>query len=537
MNCDVIFAEMPKRSQLLAEVLPEGLQKIRVNVHRNHSFEMIENAIAPFLAFAGLSAEFVYSDYDDSLNFYDLKPADLELLWLDVERYKNVDLSAFLKERIAFLQQKSKAPVLLVYTGERDLSGLKDAGLLNFALFDAFDAAGKLGKDVFDLAKEPFSGTRLSNKASILLAQKLGLQYIPALLKPNLKAVAVDLDNTLYEGILGEDGIDNLVLTEAHRKLQEEIKKLKEKGFFIAVASKNEEEDARKMFARREDFPLRFEDFTTVKINWDGKAGNIAATAKDLNIGTDAILFIDDNPAEIQNVEMAGLNVKTILASSPEKALRELCLYPGMLKLKSSSEDAIRNKDIQANLERQNLAKQLSPEEYFKKLGIKLEIVVNPFSRIGRVSELLRKTNQFIYNYRRYTESEVEALMKAQSSCVVTAAMSDNLSDSGIIAILAAKRDSGNRLVVDEMTVSCRALGRNIENPMLFTLLKAAQQKLACGDEVIWPYKQGERNMPALNWLQNIVKQKIAGDGEAALAMPSGINTNGLKLIIREEEE
>lgn len=527
---NLLFKDNLKRLELLKIKSKENNKKIRIAVYRNHSFESIASILNAFLNYSNITAEFVYSDYDDSLNFQ-LTDCDLNIIWLDLERYKNINLEAFLNERLTFLKENAKSPVLLIYTGKK--IELKIDSLTDCYLIRANEIFDKLGAEAYDLEKEAYSGTRLSNKSIILISQKLGLQLIPSILKPALKALVFDLDNTLYDGILGEDGIDGIVLTEEHKKLQNHIKALQKQGFFICIASKNEEEDVRELFSRRKDFPLRWEDFAALKVNWKNKSENLLELAKILNIGLESIIFIDDNPAEIQNVEMTSIPVKTILAESPKSVLQILSLCPGLLKLKRSAEDSIRSKDIKANAQRVEMAKKLTAEEYFSKLGIELIYSINDEAQIHRVSELFNKTNQFILCYKRYSETEVKTLMQNPKSLIITIKMSDILSDSGIIAILAAHKEA-DRLVVDELTVSCRALGRNLENVMLPKLLQIAQKQLSTNSVVQINYKQGPRNTPALEWLANISREKVSKEGTIQYYIPEIINTNGLKIEVKD---
>ena len=518
-----LFENAPRRLAVLQQELTPSRHDIKIAVYRNHSFEMIGSVLNSFLNFSGYAAEFIYSDYDDSLNFQ-YHPADIQVIWVDTNRYNTQIAEDFLKERAAVLREQSKAPIMILYTGDNELS-LSDATTDCYA-FHMDSLLRDLTDSAYDEKKEAYSGTRLSNKACLKLAQTIGLKYIPAVLETPLKAIVVDLDNTLYSGILGEDGIAAL---KPYNEVQQQLKELKQQGFFLCVASKNEESDVRELFKLRKDFVLRWEDFTAVQINWDAKAENIQKLARTLNIGTDAILFLDDNPAEIQNVEMAKLNVKTVLAENPQTSLQMLRYYPGLLKLKSSAEDALRSADIQANAERAKLAQSLSPKEYFQKLGIHLTYGINRPEQMPRVAELFGKTNQFILTYARYKESDVKDFMCSENKSIVTIHMADNLSDSGIIAILAVHKNENNDLVLDELTVSCRALGRNLENIMLPELFRLAREKLHSSDTILINYQKGDRNTPALNWLKNLTGSDLKQDkGTMAYTIPKHIDLSGL---------
>ena len=521
-----VFDEELKRLALLQMPLkPVSFYK-SIRVYRNHSFEITASVLNVFLNLSEVAADISYSDYDDSLNFQ-FQEADIQILWLDTERYKTADLSAFLQERLQVLRSLTAAPILLVYLGKEEIQiseNIRDCVVVNLQ-----QKLASLGDKAFDAAKEAYSGTRLSGQGSLEAARILGLQYIPALLQPSLKAIVVDLDNTLYNGILGEDGIKNL---KPFNKLQQFLKTLQKQGIMLCVASKNEEEDARRLFAERRDFILDWNDFTAVAVNWQPKAENIRKLLEKMNIGADAALFIDDNPAEIENVLASGLPVKTILAENEASCLNQLNYFPGLLKLSVTREDTLRSADIKANAERVKLAQTLSPEEYFRKLEIKLTFGVNRPEQQPRIAELLGKTNQFILTYARYKQSEVQTFMEAEDSCIITAAMSDRLSDSGIIAILVAARGSEYRLELKELTVSCRALGRNLENIMIPQMFLLAAQKLKTTEEILINYRHGERNSPAMKWLEDFVNIKLSDSGNIIYKLPLSVKTAGLMIEV-----
>lgn len=515
-----IFEENLNRLKLLGIQPKTSNRRIVINVHRNHSFEMIGSVLNAFLDLSDLTADVVLSSYDDSLNFSDFS-GDIHILWLDLDRYNKDRVYEFLLDRVTVLRSKTEAPILLCLLGEVDNVIVNQPDVFTCNV-DSF--VKSMGKDVFDLIREKYTGTRLSGMASLECARMLGLKYIPALLKTPFKAVVCDLDNTLYQGILGEDGISAL---KPNNELQKQIKQLKERGFFICIASKNEEQDVKKMFEVRSDFLLKWEDFTAVQINWDSKDTNIKKLAKFLNIATDAMLFLDDNPAELQNVADSG--VSSILVDA--NICNVLKYYPGLLKLRHNKEDDLRSKDIKANIERQHLQSELSPSEYFEKLKIKLKFSINNLEQQCRVAELLGKTNQFILNYARYNEATVHNFMTSKDKCIITIGMVDKLSDSGVIAILVAHKEK-EKLWLDELTVSCRALGRNLENIMLPKLFLLAQHKLQTSAEIFIPYMHGDRNKPALVWLESISGENLQEKGVVMCKISQVIDMTGLQVEI-----
>lgn len=498
-----IFSNNLKRTEILDakdKINPSILKQIKINIHRNHAFEPIESIIAPFLAFSKIWARFLIGSYDDSLGFDNFQKSDLEIIWLDLSRYKN-NPTEHINKQLKYLKNLTTAPILIIFM-DLEIKHLVELSESNLEVIKLSDF---LTSNDLDDSKSSITGTRLSNKACIKIAQMLGLKHIPSLLLPTLKAIVLDLDNTLYQGIIGEDGIENIKLTQEHIKLQEKILEYKKQGFLLAIASKNEEEDAKKLFETRKDFILKWDDFDIKKINWDPKAENIKSIAKIFNIGLDSILFIDDNIAEIESVKI--LDIKTILATSPKEVLEILNLFPQMQKNNILKEDLIRSQDIQANQIRKSI-ENLSQEEYFKNLKITLDFSIDNKEHIQRITELLNKTNQFISNYTRPSPEQVNQWFIDKTIAIVTISMSDKLSDSGIIAIFIGKQHKEKIEIID-LCISCRALGRKLEEIMFFYAIKLISKKLSLPyDEFVVFFQNGERNGPFLDFLSKISHQK-----------------------------
>lgn len=543
-----VFSAILKRSEILSEAKNLDVshtQLITINIHRNHAFEPIESIITPFLHHTKLKASFSYSDYDDSLSFTNLsqKRADIEIIFLDLHRYKlqKEHLMDFIKERCQALRALSNAPILVLLL-ERESSSILEQDMLlesqNIfilslnALYAMYCELSNTSKPLLDTIKESITGTKLSNTATLALAQILGLRYIPSLILTNLKAIVLDLDNTLYQGILGEDGYENLILTPAHKALQESLLEYKKQGYLLAIASKNEEEDARAMFQSRTDFPLKWSDFDAIKVNWESKANNLIEIAQAFNIGVDSMLFIDDNIAEIESTKYTG--VQQIHAKTPQHALFAFFLYPRLYKFRTNKEDAIRSLDIAANATRSNL-ESLSDEEYFNNLAIKLEFRINLKEDAQRIYELMNKTNQFIANYTRPSIDEVQKWLSSKDHCIISIAMRDRLSDSGIIGIVVGERKGEKELVLHiiDITISCRALGRRLESIMLFRAFELIRDDLyPSKKEILLSYQEGERNAPFLKLIRNLVDSRdiivLPSKSQDILGLSISITRNSL---------
>lgn len=492
-----LFEDNPSRLDLLNYPRKESKDSevYTISIYRNHSFELIENTIYPYLAYSGLSVKFEYSDYDDSLSFFNMNfSSDLLILWIDFTRYSIENLDAFIKERMNSLKKEYKKPILLIPFGHN--FKLNDKQIVNYNL-DKIE--NKLGEKYTDLRLEKFSGTKLSSLTCIEVSKDLGLNYIPSLLKPNLKGIIVDLDNTLYKGVLGEDGIEGVTLTPGHKNLQNSLKKLKDQGFFLCVASKNNEQDVIDLFKKREDFPLSLNDFTKVYANWNSKSESIGLIANYLNVNTDSLLFIDDNAGELHSVVSAYPNIHILFANDDANKTNDILNnYPGLLKLNVKAEDSLRQKDTQSNEARNNIINSLSKKDYFADLKMQLEYSINDIEQSDRISELANKTNQFIFNYKRYSISEIENLIKNDRSVVISISLKDRLSDSGIIGgvILCEKNGVG---ILDECYISCRALGRGIDDIIVLGAIKVGLNYLNL-DDFEAKCLEGERNTPALNF-------------------------------------
>lgn len=526
-----LFAERLNRADIMALPPMPRSRNIRIAVHRNHGFELAAPALNAFLGLSGLEAEFWYSDYDDSLSFARLpETADIHLFWLDAARYANLDFTAWLCERAAALRRLRPGKQIMACLG----AAAPEPSPPDALWCDLEACLAPLGREAFDPRMDVLAGTRLSGEAALQAAREIGARLIPALLFPALKALVLDLDNTLHAGVLGEDGIEGV---RPYTEVQAHLKALAARGFLLTLASKNEEEDVRGLFAARPDYPLRLEDFTALRVNWRPKAENIAALAAELNIGFDAMLFVDDNPGEILRAARALPGLRVLEAASPEATLAALRWQPGLYKSALTPEDALRGADIKANSERTRLRESLESADYLRELALELRLCLNPAGQAERVTELLRKTNQFVLALQRPARAEVDAFFEGEGRCAVTAAMRDRLSDSGVIAALLAENRNG-ALAVAELAVSCRALGRGVEGEMIAAMLELARARLGAGPETRTAYTKGPRNAPALAWLRAASGESLEAEaGEARIGAPFRPKLEGVRFFINGEEQ
>lgn len=515
-----IFEKKPKRRELLQYSAQREHPSYKVQVFRNHSFELIEHTIGAYLDYACMSVSFSYSNYDDSFSFLDLdSSADLIVVWIDAARYPNISVSDLLAERIGALRFMTNQPVLVLpFRGEATLE-LPDVLVVNLS-----QLCQSMAADMVDERTLSATGTALSSKALLQISKELGLRYLPALLRPALKGLVVDFDNTLYQGVLGEDGVQGVILTEGHKALQQELKRLAGQGFFLCAASKNEEEDVCRLLDSREDFPLKREDFTKLCVSWQPKAQSIAEIAGYLNIHPDSLVFIDDNIGELTSVQMQHPNIRLIHAKEDANiTLEVLHSYPGLLKLRSSEDDAKRSADVRSNEARAQLRQTMSPAEYIKSLALRLDYRLNDQQKIARIAELSNKTNQFIFNYQRYSEAQVAQLMSGENTAVLTLSLSDRLSDSGLVGVFVGHRVA-DHMELEECFVSCRALGRGIDEIMVSGAVSILLKYFGV-NRLRVQFQIGPRNKPAGDFVEKYLSAYCAEPSEFAYELPEELLT------------
>jgi FkbH-like protein len=311
------------------------------------------------------------------------------------------------------------------------------------------------------------------------------LAHVRAVLGLTRKVLVTDLDNTLWHGVIGEDGVSGIGIGpgtpagEAHLRLQRYLLDLKRRGILLAVVSKNNPEDARLPFQEHPQMALRLEDFAGFRANWEDKAGNLRALAKDLSLGLDSFVFLDDNPLEREWVRSQLPEVAVVeLDAAPFHYVRQLHRGRYFESIALSAEDLARAEQYRVEAQRESLRSTASSLDDFL-TGLRLEASVAPVTdaNLARVTQLVNKTNQFNVTTRRYSEAEVRALAQDAEGWAGAFHMSDCLGSYGLIGVLFCKPGAGERhWEIDTLLMSCRTLGRQMEKFMFDRMLDAAQR-------------------------------------------------------------
>lgn len=350
----------------------------------------------------------------------------------------------------------------------------------------------------------------------------------------NKKCLVVDGDGTLWGGIVGEDGVDAVRIGPTYPgspfyDFQRALLALRGRGILLALCSKNDEALVCQLFAARAaDMPLRLDHFAAVKVNWSDKAQNITEIAAELSIGLDSIVFLDDNPFETELVQQLLPSVHTIqLPADPVEYRDALMTRLDLFDTLTFSDEDRRRADMYAAERRRRVERassSMSVEEYLR--GLEMEAAIDRVDDEGvaRVAQLTQKTNQFNLTTRRYTERDIRDFVTSTVHDVFAVRLRDRLGDSGIVGVAIVCHDGG-RSVIETFLLSCRVLGRGLEDALLAACVGTGRQRGS--DRVIGLFIPTSKNGRVSGFYQsrgfasNNPGQFHRSSGDAALEFPS----------------
>jgi FkbH-like protein len=323
---------------------------------------------------------------------------------------------------------------------------------------------------------------------------KVSLNYIPYLaeemmgyIKPvfgmNRKCIVLDLDNTLWGGVVGEEGFEGIELGSkapgnAFLEFQHHLLSLSQRGIILAINSKNNPADAIKVIKDHPYMILREENFASMRINWNDKISNMRDIAEELNIGLDSMVYIDDDPMNREIMRMALPEVLTVdLPKDSSLYSPTLMSLTDFNVLKITPEDAKRVEMYQQQIKRNQLEKTVSNlQEFLSQLDIKIKIKnADPFT-IPRIAQLTLKTNQFNLTTHRYQEEDVRIFSQDHNIIIGCAQVEDKFGDNGITGVFIVKKNSPVEWTIDTFLLSCRVMGRGVENAIMGFILKEAKR-------------------------------------------------------------
>ena len=326
---------------------------------------------------------------------------------------------------------------------------------------------------------------------------------------PEKKAIFVDCDNTLWKGILGEDGIDGIQCDRNAKgvlffQLQEFLLEKKREGFILGICSKNNESDVKEAFEKLK-MPLKWDDFLVKKVNWKNKSENLKEAAKELNIGLDSFIFIDDSDFEIQSIQTMLPEVYTLkLTDNYDSFLLLTDDYSFKRKL-LTKEDLVKTEQYVAEQKRNDIKESVkSFEEYIRSLDIRLDISVNNIVDFARLSQLTEKTNQFNFNKEIFSISALE-IFSVNNNLVYGLRVSDKFGDYGLVGLILVEI-LGEKATLINYLMSCRALGRRIEDDFFNYVLKDLNAKGIELYKIL--FRETSKNAPAKDFFVKLKELK-----------------------------
>ncbi|MBR1923020.1 MAG: HAD-IIIC family phosphatase [Paludibacteraceae bacterium] len=449
-----------------------------------------------------LQGEYIFSGYDD---FSAVPVADGYLWWYQVPIKYNQDqlaaeVESYSKRLLWAVEQINNKPLLILtleslHEVHINISDRRLARAIEAFNNTAWDlAATKPNVQVLDFGEflnQYVANERIDWKfyflSQMILNPRLAGDFRKwfeeqqrALILKRKKCLVLDLDNTLWSGVLGEDGIEGIQVDgdypgKAFHYWQEGIKELGRQGVILAICSKNNIADVEALFHARE-MPLKLDDFACMRINWNDKASNLKAIAEDLNIGLDSFVFVDDNPTERELIKQQLPMV--VVPDFPEQPYELPKFYEQLVKgyfsvYTLTDEDKKKTEQYRQNASRaQAQAQFTNMEDFLRSLEMKLTIEPASNITIPRIAQMTQKTNQFNLTTHRYSENDIRQ-MTADGAMIYTLAVRDRFGDNGITGLIIITR----RGEIDTLLLSCRVLGKGIENAFVRRVLKIVDIK------------------------------------------------------------
>jgi len=360
----------------------------------------------------------------------------------------------------------------------------------NAYLFDLADSIADIGRNQFYSNKMWYMSSMPYSRDGLNAVAAEIDHLIESAFTSRKKIIALDLDNTLWGGVIGEDGVDGIELSE-HKEgqryydFQRQLLEMKNRGIVLAVNSKNNPEDAAEAIRSHPTMLLRDKDFVSRKINWEGKAANLKAMEAELNLTEGSFLFIDDNPVERETVkgecpevEIPNFPVDTTeLISFAEDIWVNFCR-----PLRVLGEDTQKTQMYQNEAKRkQEMKESLNLDNYITKLEMNADIHRMREQELDRVVQLINKTNQFNVTTKRYTQAEVKEIASSPDNDIYVINSSDKYGDNGLVSVIILKRQVDD-IKIDTFLMSCRVMGRKLEDVIINELVAKFPGKRFVGE-------------------------------------------------------
>ena len=324
----------------------------------------------------------------------------------------------------------------------------------------------------------------------------------------NKKCIVLDLDNTLWGGVVGEDGINGIALSltppgNSFVAFQQALLDHYNRGILLAINSRNNPEDALEVIRTHPNMILKENHFVVSRINWNDKAENLKEIAKELNIGLDSLVFLDDDPTNRELVRTLVPEVETPdLPTNPKEYVRFLNSLDYFSSDAITDEDKMRgNLYVTERLRREEEKIYKNKENFLKSLDLELFVSEDNDSNISRLSQLTEKTNQFNTFKKPFSEKEIKKFIKSPKYSVFYARLQDKFGDHGIItfALVEKNKEHWN---ISSLLLSCRVFGRSVEDAIFGVILKRAKESGVT--RLTLDFKETEKNFPAMEFVTKL---------------------------------
>lgn len=350
------------------------------------------------------------------------------------------------------------------------------------------------------IAHIPYTSDYFAAIATLLVRQ------MAVFVKPQCKVIAIDCDNTLWQGICGEDGPTGVGLTPAHLELQAMLVRQYEAGVLLCLCSKNNPNDVEAVFKNRTEMPLREEHLISSRVNWNSKSSNLQSLAQELDLSLDSFIFIDDSALECAEVRANCPAVLALQFPETQEEIRHFLHHVWAFDRSTTTEEAKRRTaQYKENRAREVALKEVGDlEEFLASLELKVEISAMQSEQLPRVAELIQRTNQFNLTTIRRSMSDIEVLWNSGDIRILVVHVRDRFGDYGLVGSLLFRNESA-AIDVDTFVLSCRALGRGVEHRIVNELGRIARaEKLP---SIVLKYRHTPRNAPAWTFLEKSFRQ------------------------------
>ena len=383
-------------------------------------------------------------------------------------------------------------------------------GIAQIGRIQEFDLHGLLQQVGYDASRDPRTWYLYKQPYSNAFLSQLACQLsrcLISLYKGAKKCVVVDCDNTLWGGVVGEDGIAGIEIGDdfpgsAFRDFQKYLLHLRTQGIVVAVASKNNPQDVFEIFDKHESMVLKREHITEFQVHWDSKVESILAIARALNISTDAMVFIDDNPKEVDEVRKRLPEVRCYVVPEELAFLPQLLLGEGLFDTYATTrEDRLRADMFRVEQVRKEQLGTMDEREFMASLGLIVNFFEAEHQHLSRITQLINKTNQFNLTTIRRSHDEVIQLCDAEDSRIYAIDVSDRYGDYGLVGCAILRLGCPDELLIETLLISCRALGRGIENIFLDQL--AAEAAALGAKRLLGEYRPSLKNSQVMDFYKN----------------------------------